>query len=71
MALTLATASADHIQLDHGTPHLARRAQVIQQTASIILAALGKPAAEQGEAAEQAMEEKPDSREVAYADHPL
>jgi hypothetical protein len=38
--------------------------EVIQQTASIILAAL-EPAAEQDEAAEQATEKKPELAEVA------
>jgi len=65
VGLVTGTASADYIQLYHGNASLlAESLEVIQQTASIILAAL-EPAAEQDEAVEQATEEKPELAEVA------
>src|SRR5271154_3350426 len=65
VGLVTGTASADYIQLYHGNGSLlAESLEIIQQTASIILAAL-EPAAEQDEAAEQATEEKPELAEVA------
>jgi hypothetical protein len=65
VGLVTGTASADYIQLYHGNASLlAESLEVIQQTASIILAAL-EPASEQDEAAEQATEEKPGLAEVA------
>ena len=65
VGLVTGTASADYIQLYHGNASLlAESLEVIQQTASIILAAL-EPDAEQDEAAEQGREEKPELAEVA------
>ena len=65
IGLETGTASSDYIQLYHGNASLlAESLEVIQRTASIILAAL-EPTAEQGEAAEQAMEETPELAEVA------
>ena len=65
VGLVTGTASADYIQLYHGNASLlAESLEVIQQTASIILAAL-EPTAEQDEVAEQTTEDKPELAEVA------
>src|ERR1700721_4271391 len=65
VGLVTGTASADYIQLYYGNASLlAESLEVIQQTASIILAAL-EPAAEQEEATEQGREEKAEVAEVA------
>jgi hypothetical protein len=65
VGLVTGTASADYIQLYHGNASLlAESLEVIQQTASVILAAL-EPAAEQGEGAEQTTNEIPELAEVA------
>ena len=65
VGLITGTASADYIQLYHGNASLlAESLEVIQQTASIILAAL-EPAPAQEEAAEPTTEAKPEFAEVA------
>ena len=65
VGLVTGTASADYIQLYHGNASLlAESLEVIQQTASVILAAL-EPVAEQDEGGEQANDEKPELAEVA------
>jgi hypothetical protein len=65
VGLVTGSASADYIQLYHGNASLlAESLEVIQQTASVILAAL-EPAAEQGDGTEQATNEKPELAEVA------
>ena len=65
VGLVTGNASADYIHLYHGNASLlAESLEVIQQTASIILAAL-EPAAEQDEVAEPTTEEKSEFAEVA------
>jgi N-terminal domain of anti-restriction factor ArdC len=65
VGLVNGTASADYIQLYQGNASLlAESLEVIQQTASVILAAL-EPAAKQDEGAELATDGKPELAEVA------
>jgi hypothetical protein len=65
VGLVNGTASADYIQLYQGNASLlAESLEVIQQTASVILAAL-EPAAKQDEGEERATDEKPELAEVA------
>jgi hypothetical protein len=65
VGLVNGTASADYIQLYQGNASLlAESLEVIQQTASVILAAL-EPAAKQDEGGELATDEKPELAEVA------
>jgi hypothetical protein len=65
VGLVNGTASADYIQLYQGNASLlAESLEVIQQTASVILAAL-EPAAKQDEGGERTTDEKPELAEVA------
>jgi hypothetical protein len=65
IGLVNGSASADYISLYHGNASLlAESLEVIQQTASIILAAL-EPAAEQEAGAEQTTDAEPELAEVA------
>jgi hypothetical protein len=65
IGLVNGSASADYISLYHGNASLlAESLEVIQQTASIILAAL-EPAAEQEEGAAQTTDAEPELAEVA------
>jgi hypothetical protein len=65
IGLVNGSASADYISLYHGNASLlAESLEVIQQTASIILAAL-EPAAEQEVGAEQTTDAEPELAEVA------